>query len=599
MYVLEPGLHAIAAILVTIGAFVLFTRARISLEASCLIVLVALVAGFEVFPFTSDGKQFPGIRLLSGFGNEAVITIALLLVLAKGVEVCGGFVSIGRFLVTLWQWNASMALLATLVISAAASAFINNTPLVVMILPVLVGVAHHTGTPPSRILMPMGFATIAGGMTTTIGTSTNLLVVMIAADLGLGKIAMFDFFLPGAVAALLTILFMWQVAPRIIPDRKPRWSAKTPRQYLAAINVTSQGEMGDKTLAEVRAQLDSGLRVERVIRGAIELARLPGLRLRDGDEIHVRGHAESIRSARKLFGDAHEMDKLVPASNQRLVEIVVTRDSPLVNRHLSAIALLVPGTLMPVGIHRPGRKSIESIDRDEDMLLKVGDILLIQGDRKDIRILSEQPNMLLLERNIHVPRQSKARAAIGIMTVVVFIAAIGVLPISVSALCGVLAMLASRCIAWHEVWASLNVRVLLLIVTSLALGTSLTVTGADRLIAHAFVSLVAGLPPPVILSGLLLLTALLTEIMTNNAVAVIWTPIAVGIARELGMPELPFLLAVLFGANMSFITPIGYQTNLLVFSAGGYQFSDFFRVGIPLQIVLWLAMSAILSWLYL
>jgi di/tricarboxylate transporter len=149
------------------------------------------------------------------------------------------------------------------------------------------------------------------------------------------------------------------------------------------------------------------------------------------------------------------------------------------------------------------------------------------------------------------------------------------------------------------VWSALNVRVLLLIVTSLALGTALTVTGADRLVAHGFVTLVTGMPPWMILSGLLLLTALLTEIMTNNAVAVIWTPIAISMARELGLPEMPFLLAVLFGANMSFITPIGYQTNLLVFSAGGYQFSDFFRVGIPLQIILWLAASIILSMFYL
>jgi di/tricarboxylate transporter len=185
------------------------------------------------------------------------------------------------------------------------------------------------------------------------------------------------------------------------------------------------------------------------------------------------------------------------------------------------------------------------------------------------------------------------------MAAVVASAAAGVLPISVAALCGVLAMLTARCIAWDELWGALNVRVILLIVTSLALGTALTVTGADRMIAHAFVTVVSGLPPPIILSGLLLLTALLTEIMTNNAVAVIWTPIAISMARELGLPEMPCLLAVLFGANMSFMTPIGYQTDLLVFSAGGYQFSDFFRVGIPLQLILWLAMSVILSRLYL
>jgi di/tricarboxylate transporter len=242
---------------------------------------------------------------------------------------------------------------------------------------------------------------------------------------------------------------------------------------------------------------------------------------------------------------------------------------------------------------------VEKLSHNDDLLLKVGDILLMQGDRKHIAELTEHPNMLVLDRSIHVPRLAKAGAALGIMAAVVFSAATGFLPISVAALCGVVAMLASRCLAWDELWAALNVRVILLIVTSLALGTALTVTGADRLVAHVFVSVVAGLPPPVILSALLLLTALLTEIMTNNAVAVIWTPIAISMARELGLPEMPFLLAVLFGANMSFITPIGYQTNLLVFSAGGYQFSDFFRVGIPLQVLLWLAMSVILSWLYL
>ncbi|HSD68628.1 MAG TPA: SLC13 family permease, partial [Woeseiaceae bacterium] len=227
-----PGFHAIASIVVTIGALVLFTRARFSIEASCLIVLVILVAIFELLPFPVDGKPFAGMRLLSGFGNEAVITIALLLVLAKGIEICGGFASISQFLVHLWRKDASIALLVTLLITATLSAFINNTPLVVMILPVLVSVAHQTKISPSRILMPMGFATIAGGMTTTIGTSTNLLVVTIAADLGVARLAMFDFFVPGVVTALVAILFMWLIAPRLLPDRKPQSTDNATRVYL-------------------------------------------------------------------------------------------------------------------------------------------------------------------------------------------------------------------------------------------------------------------------------------------------------------------------------------------------------------------------------
>jgi len=595
----SPSFHAVSVILITIGAFLLFTRDRISLEASCLIVLVTLVAGFELFPLEVDGRNFPGIRMLAGFGNEAVITIALLLILAKGVELCGGFATIGQFLVHLWRKDSHIALLITLVITAAASAFINNTPLVVMILPVLVSVAHQTNVSPSRILMPVGFATIAGGMTTTIGTSTNLLVVMIAADLGVVRLKMFDFLLPGAFAAAIAILFLWLVAPRLLPNRKLPSRDGAPRLYLAALTVSNKGGLIGRTLAEARTLLASGTRIERVIRGTVELARLPALRLREGDQVHIRANATAIRNAQDIFGDALDSDSLVSPPNQRLVEIVVTQQSPLVNRHISMVAKLTPGRLLPVGIHRPGRSRLEDIDHDEDLLLKSGDVLLMQGDRKDIRSLAEHANMLVLDRSIHVPRQSRASAAIGIMALVVFAAALGVLPISVAALCGVLAMLASRCIAWDEVWSALNVRVILLIVTSLALGSALTLTGADRLVAHLFVTVVEGLPPPIIVSGLLLLTALLTEVMTNNAVAVIWTPIAISMARELGLPEMPFLLAVLFGANMSFMTPIGYQTNLLVFSAGGYRFSDFFRVGIPLQALLWLAVSVILTLLYL
>jgi len=579
---------------------VLFTRSRLSIEASCLIVLAVLVAIFELIPFPVDGKPFAGMRLLSGFGNEAVITIALLLVLAKGIEVCGGFASISQFLVHLWRKDASIALLVTLIITATLSAFINNTPLVVMILPVLISVAHHTKISPSRILMPMGFATIAGGMTTTIGTSTNLLVVAVAADMGVAELGMFDFFVPGVITALVAILFLWLVAPRLLPDRQPESTENTARLYLAALTLTESGTLIDKTLSEVRMLLASGLRIERIVRGGtIELVRLPNVRLREGDVVHVSGHAEAITSAQKLFGDSMEIDKTVHPSNQRLAEIVLIRESPLVNRHVNEVTGFMPGTLLPVGIHRPGRTSFEKIKHDEDLSLRVGDILLIQGDRKDIRTLAKRPNMLVLDRNIHVPRLSKASAAVTIMGLVVVSAALGLLPISAAALFGVLAMLATRCLAWDELWSSLNVRVILLIVTSLALGLALTVTGADRLVAHAFVAVVEGMPHWVILSGLLLLTAMLTEIMTNNAVAIIWTPIAISMARELGLPEMPFLLAVLFGANMSFITPIGYQTNLLIFSAGGYQFSDFFRVGIPLQVVLWLTTSVILTWLYL
>ena len=255
--------------------------------------------------------------------------------------------------------------------------------------------------------------------------------------------------------------------------------------------------------------------------------------------------------------------------------------------------------LNPIGWYRPGVHRGAALERLRDPRLRNGDVLLMQGPRQQVNELIDTPQILILARTIHIPRSGHARLALGTMFGVVLIAALGLLPILASALLGVGVMLAGRCLTWNEAWSAIDVRVVLVIVASLALGTALTVTGAAQELAVGLVSIIGNLPPPIILSGLLLITALLTEVVTNNAIAVIATPIAMSISAELGMPALPFVLAVLFGANMSFLTPIGYQTNLLVMGAGGYQFSDFLRAGLPLQLLLWLTLSFALWWLYL
>jgi di/tricarboxylate transporter len=255
--------------------------------------------------------------------------------------------------------------------------------------------------------------------------------------------------------------------------------------------------------------------------------------------------------------------------------------------------------LAPVGIYRPEANSTQTLNSTTDPVLTAGDVLLMQGARHEIRRLQEQHRLFILDRSIHVPRSAKALPALAIIISVVLVAALGWLPIAVSALIGVLLMLLCRCLSLDEAWSALDTRLALVIVTSLALGMSLVQTGAAEYVADRFVDLVRDLPPPVVLSAVILLTSLLTEVVTNNAVAVIATPIALATAQQLGVSEIAFVLAVLFGANMSYMTPIGYQTNLLVFSAGGYRFSDFFRVGIPLQVLMWLVLSLVLPWLYL
>jgi di/tricarboxylate transporter len=595
-----PEPHAAAALLITLGALLLFTRHRIPLEYSCVAILLVLVVGFELFPYEGSGERLRGADFMRGFGNEALITVCLLLILGKGLEVSGALRPVGRVLVRLWLLNRTLALLATLLVAAFVSAFANNTPVVVMLLPLLVGVAHRIGMAPSRILIPVGFATILGGMSTTIGTSTNLLVVGVSADLGVPRLQMFDFVLPASIAAGAAILYLWLVAPRILPDRPSPLAGSAPRVFDSVIEVTEDSPYAGQTLADVMRLMQGQIRIERLQRGkGLELVRLPTLQLRVGDRLHVRGSPEAIKKMQESFGEVFAEEDLRRAPEQRLVEIVVTRDAPVHGKRLSELRGATLGRLFPVGIHRPGRRRMTLIEEGTDPVLRTGDVLLMQGNRRYIQELKESHNLLILDRTIQVPRAAKAPLATALMVAVVLAAALGIVPILASALTGVALMLLGRCLAWDEAWSALDTRLVLVIVTALALGMSLSATGAADYIAGGFVAMVRDLPPPLVISGLLLLTALLTEIVTNNAVAVIATPIAVSIANVLGLPPTPLVLAVLFGANMSYMMPIGYQTNLLVMSAGGYRFSDFFRAGIPVQIIMWLTLSILLPWLYL
>lgn len=595
---LDP--HAIVAMLLVVGALVLFTRERWPLQYSCLFVLTVLAVGAELFPYERGGERLRAADFLAGFGNEALVTIVLLLMLAKGIEISAALQPIARLLARIWLLNSAVALLVTLVAAAAFSAFVNNTPIVVMLLPLLVGVAHRMRIAPSGILMPFGFATIIGGMSTTIGTSSNLLVISVAEDLGVPRLAMFEFLLPAAITGGIAILYLWAIAPRLLPERQPPLTRTTPRIFESIVEVTDSSLLAGKTLSDARSLIKENVHILRVQRGkGIDLVRLPTLTLRAGDAIHVRGTATGIKEAQKVFGGQFAQDDLLRLPDQALVEIVVTADSPLYGKKLSAARGRTLGELIPIGIYRPGAKVAETLNESADPALESGDILLMQGNRHEIRNLQNRHHLLILDRTIHVPRAAKAPLALAIMASVVIVAALGWMPIIASALCGVGLMLLGRCLALEEALSAIDTKLILVIVTSLGLGTALTATGAADFLAVEFVGLVRDLPPAIVLSGIMLFTALLTEIVTNNAVAVIGTPIAIVVARELGVPELPFLLAVLFGANMSYMTPIGYQTNLLVFSAGGYKFSDFFRVGIPLQVIVWLTLSIVLPILYL
>jgi di/tricarboxylate transporter len=604
-----PEPQAIAAILLAVFALFLFTRERIPLESSSLWVFLAIMVGFQIFPVELDGERLGSVDLFAGFGHEALVTIVALLVLAKGLEATGALYPVIHGLSRLWSAAPQTAFLVTLLVAAVLSMFLNNTPIVAMVLPLLVAVSLRAGVAPSGILMPVGFATIVGGMATTIGTSTNLLVTAIAADLGMRRMQMFDFALPVVIVGSVAIVYLWLVAPRLLPRRDAPLSDASPRVFRATLLINPDSNAEGKTLSEITARTRGRMRVDRIERGkGIYLVKLPTVTIRAGDRLHMDDSPENLKEFERLLGatltaageaglpvsDEHPLT----AAGQQLAEVVVTHGSMLHHRSLSAVQFVDRFGLIPLAIFRPRAKDAKTTQNLESVMLRSGDVVLVQGPSERIQALKASGEMLVLDGRVDLPHTRKAPLAAALIVAVVVVAAAGIAPISVAAVCGVGLMLLTGCLNWRHIVDALDRRIILLIVASLALGLALMATGGAEYIAMLFVALTKGWSVPLVLCGFILVFALLTEVATNNAVAVLGTPIAISVAQQLGAPIEPFVLGVLFGANMSYMTPVGYQTNLLVMSAGGYRFSDFFRAGLPLQIIMWLGLSIVLPILY-
>jgi di/tricarboxylate transporter len=604
-----PDPHGIAVMLLAVTALFLFSRDRIPMETSALVVLGVLIVGFELFPYVSTtGRTLATAQFLAGFGDAALITIMALLICTRGLEVTGALQPVADRLAKVWLHSPKIAMLAALVLAAGLSMFLNNTPVVAMLLPILISVSLRTGQPASSVLMPVGYATIIGGMSTTIGTSTNLLVVQVSSEMGLAPMGMFHFTPIALGAASLGLLYLWLLAPRMIPSRTPPMPDTSPRVFEAILHVSEDSAAAGLTVSELIARTEGKMRIGAIERGpGLFVAKLPSLTTRPGDRLHVRDTPERLKRYERQLGatlfDAREPGRTFSAGeqpgpgDQRMAEIVVTRGSPLHRRTLKSVPFFSHHGLLPVAVHRPRSPGADVTDIGE-VFLRAGDIVLVQGSSESLDTIKRLGNVLVVDGSLDLPHTRMAPVAGGIVVAVVGLAGFGILPISVAALCGVLAMITTNCLNWRGALGALDRRLIVVIVTSLALGRSLTVTGGTQYIADLFVLLAGPVPTIVALGGLMLVIALLTEIVTNNAAAVLGTPVAIFIAQRLGVPPEPFVLAVLFGANMSYLTPIGYQTNLMVLSAGGYRFSDFFRVGVPLQVIMWLALTLLIGWQY-
>jgi len=600
--------HGIATLCFAGLVFALFIIGRWSIETVSLGVLALLPLGFALFPLSVGGEAVNPARMFAGFSSPALVAICALMIIGHGLVVTGALEPAARRLAGLVAKYPRSALLVVLMGAVSVSGVVNDTPVVVLLIPLLLAAARQAKAPVAGMLLPMNYAVLIGGMATAIGTSTNLIVVAIAASLGVGPFGLFDWFGLVAVAAVPALGYLWLVAPRLLRTVPADEQVLSDDVFEAELHVDQDSPWVGKTLADVLVTVEPRIRPMGVRRGANLVAPLPNLEFRADDRLVVRETAPRLKELERQLGAMlHDVDEEAHSDGEAprprksaavVAQMIVTADSPLRGRSISQERLADRFGFLVVGTRAqtppPPWRGAALVNRT----IETGDVLLIQGDADAMRRAQHEGVGLLLDQRFAIPRQDKAPLAIGVMAVVVALAATKVLPIELAALGGALCLLLTGCLSWDDVAQSLSTKVVLLVAASLALGDALALTGATGWLAQGLAAQASALSPAWLAALLMALMGLVTNFVSNNAAAAIGTPLAVSLAQTLGVPAEPFVLAVLFGCNLCYLTPMGYQTNLLVMNAGGYRFGDFVRVGTPLFLIVWAALSMLLAWRY-
>jgi di/tricarboxylate transporter len=603
--ILNP--HAFAVLSLTAVAFAVFTVERIPIPVTALVVIACLALGFHLFPYQQGGVELGPQQIFSGFGHEALISICCLMILARALMVTGALEPLARLLARLWAFNRHVALLVLLASAMFLSAFINDTPVVVVLMPVVIGLAMRAGQSASRMLMPMNFAVIIGGMATTIGTSTNLLIVSLARDHGVPPIDMFEFTPLVIGPALLALAYLWLVAPRLLADRANPLAGIAPRRFDAILYVGPRSRARGKTVSRARRWTGNKMSVQRVQRGVETLTPTETLVLLEGDRLLVNDTSAYLKEYEQALGatlyDADTVDSLPPeqhplrGQDQRMVEVVITEESPLHKRNLREMRFAERYGVVILAMYRPSDE--ESLTGEiPDRELRSGDVLLVQGSPERTTALKNEAGLLVLDGTLDLPRTRKAPLAVLVMAAVVMLAAFRVLPISMASLIGVVALLVTGSLKFEGLGRGISAEVVLIVVASLSLGRALTATGGAEILASGFMAVAGGLSTQSVLAAVMIFLGILTNFVSNNAAAAVGTPVALAIAQQLGAPPEPFVLAAIVGCNLSFATPMGYQTNVLIMQPGGYVFRDFVRVGGPLVVLMIIAFSIELTAAY-
>ena len=600
----------IATVLALVAfALVQFVRERWPLDLTgltvfAILLLLSRLPGESSFPETA--------QLLKVFANAAPLTVAAMFVLTYALERTG---AISRALVALEGISnlGPRGLLLVMMLGAGIlSAFINNTPVVVVGLPVAVHLAKRAGVPASIFLIPLSYAAVFGGCCTLVGTSTNILGSGLLGDAGQKPLGMFEIAAVGLPLAIIGTLYTVWAAPKLLPARRTLaedlGGEDGISEYAVEAVVHDNSPVVGKTMFEAGFGPRTGMRIIEVLRrGEPVYEPLDSLKLQAGDQLVIAGAPKSVAAILGMQGvnlkaESGKTGEFLAAHETHLAEAIVGPLSEISGRSLRDINFRQRFGLVVLAIHRRGLNLSRGF---ESVPLQAGDTILVMGSDANINQLRRSSDLLLLDRTRVPTTAQKASAPLVFATLaaVITVSAFELLPIEIAAIAGCVLLMVAGAIKPREAYASVDWPLMFLIYTTIALGTAMESTGAANYIAQNLVSVSAdwfseAWKPIAMLAIIYIMTVIITEVLSNNATVVLMMPIALGIALQLGLDPRPFAIAIILGSSAGFATPIGYQTNTFVYSAGGYRFSDFFRIGLPLNLLYLIGAVVIIPWVW-
>ncbi len=593
---------------VILAAITLFAIDRIPLELSAGLTVLALLLLFYFYPLPlEDGKSAITITtLLAGFANPVVFTIISLLMVGQALFQTGTIEKTTEIFSRLVKVAPSAALAFTLIVAAIMSAFLNNTPVVVIFIPILSALAARLGKTAAHVLMPLSFITILGGMTTLIGSSANLVAAAVVEASGGIRVGFFDFAVPGIFLASLGALYVLFVIPRLIKPSPAlgQRSSKRGKQFIAQIRLGENHPwLGKRSTTGMFLDLKH-ITVRLVQRaGRSILPPFEDMEFQQGDVVMIAATRHTLMNAiaqnRTLISDTGQQAKVGADGNapstqeerERLImtEVVIAPGSNRIGRTVNPERFKLDTGCVLLGIERHSRMMRAPMN---EIGLVAGDVLLLLGTPGAVRSLREHRDLLLLARSrAELPVPHHAKSAFAIFVIMVLCAASGLVPIAIAAMAGAIAMILVGALTLPQAARAFDSKIFMLIGTAFAMSVSLEATGGAQFLAHGVVEIFSDWGPAVLLSALFLLIAILTNFLSNHATGALFAPIVVSAANEIGADPAPFIYGLIFAINCSFATPIAYQTNLIVMGPGHYRFRDFMVAGIPLILIIWIAYS--------